>query len=185
MSVPSYVILVSLILGQVAAQDAPSRRPNIVLIMADDLGYECLSCNGSEMYQTPHLDSLAASGMRFQHAHSQPICTPSRVQIMTGIYNNRNYVRFGVLDPQVTTFGNLLRDAGYATCIAGKWQLKGGYAGVKEFGFDRHCLWQLNRRPSRYPNPGLEIDGERKDFKKGEFGPDVVTDYICAFLEER
>ena len=185
MSVPSYVILVSLILGQVAAQDAPSRRPNIVLIMADDLGYECLSCNGSEMYQTPHLDSLAASGMRFQHAHSQPICTPSRVQIMTGIYNNRNYVRFGVLDPQVTTFGNLLRDAGYATCIAGKWQLKGGYAGVKEFGFDRHCLWQLNRRPSRYPNPGLEIDGERKDFKKGEFGPDVVTDYICAYLEER
>lgn len=185
MSVRSYLTLVPLILGQAPAQDAPSRRPNIVLIMADDLGYECLSCNGSQMYQTPHLDALAASGMRFKHAHSQPICTPSRVQIMTGIYNNRNYVRFGFLDPQVTTFGNLLRDAGYATCIAGKWQLKGGYDGVKNFGFDRHCLWQLNRRPSRYPNPGLEIDGERKDFKSGEFGPDVVTDYICAYLEER
>lgn len=179
------ICLSSLFLATLSAQEAPSPRPNIVLIMADDLGYECLRCNGSKMYETPNLDKLAASGMRFENAHSQPICTPTRVQIMTGIYNNRNYVRFGLLDPQVTTFGNLLRNAGYATCIAGKWQLKGGYAGVKKFGFDRHCLWQLNRRPSRYPNPGLEIDGEQKDFKNGEFGPDVVTDYICKFLEEQ
>ncbi|MEE2886649.1 MAG: sulfatase-like hydrolase/transferase [Planctomycetota bacterium] len=185
MAIRIFAILSFLIIAPCAAQEAATPRPNIVLIMADDLGYECLSCNGSKMYETPNLDKLAASGMRFKHAHSQPICTPSRVQIMTGIYNNRNYVRFGYLDPEVTTFGNLLRDAGYATCIAGKWQLKGGYAGVKKFGFDRHCLWQLNRRPSRYPNPGLEIDGEQKDFKNGEFGPDVVTDYICKYLEER
>ena len=162
-----------------------AERPNIVVIMADDMGYENLSCHGSEIYSTPHLDKLAASGMRFENAHSQPICTPSRVQIMTGIYNNRNYVEFGVLDPEEITFGNLLQDAGYHTCIAGKWQLKGGYEGVKNFGFDRHCLWQLNRRPSRYPNPGLEIDGEEKDFKDGEFGPHLVTDYICEFIDEK
>ncbi len=160
-------------------------RPNIIVIMADDMGYECVSANGSKMYQTPHIDALAASGMRFNHAHSQPICTPSRVQIMTGIYNNRNYVKFGLLDPEAVTFGNVLRDAGYNTCIAGKWQLRGGYEGVKKFGFDRHCLWQLTRRPSRYPNPGLEIDGEEKDFKNGEFGPHVVTDYLCEFLTEQ
>ncbi len=159
-------------------------RPNVIVIMADDMGYECVSANGSKMYHTPHLDALAASGMRFEHAHSQPICTPSRVQIMTGIYNNRNYVKFGHLDPEAVTFGNLMKQAGYSTCIAGKWQLEGGYEGVKNFGFDRHCLWQLLRRPSRYPNPGLEIDGEQKDFKNGEFGPYLVNDYLCDFLTE-
>jgi len=160
-------------------------RPNIVMIMADDIGYECLSCNGSSMYETPNLDKLAASGMRFEHAHSQPICTPSRVQIMTGIYNNRNYIRFGLLDPRAVTFGNVMREAGYDTCIAGKWQLEGGMPGPIHFGFDRYCLWQLTRRPSRYPNPGLEIDGREKDFKQGQFGPDIVSDYICSYLEEK
>lgn len=158
-------------------------RPNIVVIMADDIGYECLGCYGSKAYPTPNIDRLAAEGMRFENAHSQPICTPSRVQIMTGIYNNRNYIRFGLLDPNAVTFANILRDAGYQTCIAGKWQLEGGFEGPGKFGFDHYCLWQLTRRPSRYPNPGLEIDGKEVDFKNGEFGPDVVSDYICDFME--
>lgn len=161
------------------------KRPNLVVIMSDDMGFENLSCYGSMVYQTPHIDALAASGMRFLHAHSQPLCTPSRVQIMTGIYNNRNYLRFGILDSAQITFANLLRDAGYATAIGGKWQLEGDYEGVRSFGFDRHCLWQLNRRPSRYPNPGLEIDGERKDFKNGEFGPDIINSYLCDFIRSR
>ena len=113
------------------------------------------------------------------------MCTPSRVQLMTGIYNNRNYLRFGLLDPDSVTFANILRDSGYDTCIAGKWQLEGGFEGPVKFGFDRYCLWQLNRRPNRYANPGFEIDGKEVDFKNGEFGPDVVTDYICKFLEEK
>lgn len=166
-----------------AAGAGEARQPNIVLIMADDIGVECLGCYGSEAYETPHLDALAAGGMRFEHAHSQPICTPSRVQIMTGQYNNRNYIRFGLLDPEAVTFGQLLRDAGYRTCIAGKWQLGGGFGRPRHFGFDRYCLWQLTRRPSRYPNPGLEIDGRECDFKEGQFGPDLVTDYIGEFME--
>ena len=161
-----------------------TKRPNIVLIMADDIGYECLSCYGSTMYETPNIDKLAATGIRFNHAHSQPICTPSRVQIMTGIYNNRNYVRFGVLDPAAKTFGHYMKEAGYKTCVGGKWQLEGGLEGPVKFGFDRYCLWQLTRRPSRYPNPGLEIDGASKDFKDGSFGPDVVVDYIEKFITE-
>ena len=64
--------------------------PNIILIMADDFGYECITANGGESYQTPHLDRLAASGMRFENCHSQPLCTPTRVQLMTGKYNVRN-----------------------------------------------------------------------------------------------
>lgn len=158
-------------------------RPNIVLIMADDMGYECVGANGGESYKTPALDKLAATGMRFTHCYSQPICTPSRVQIMTGIYNSRNYVRFGLLKPQATTFGHLLKRSGYATCIVGKWQLGGGLEAPKKFGFDEHCLWQLSRRPSRYPNPGLEINGKEVDFTTGQYGPDIVSDYLCDFIE--
>lgn len=159
-------------------------RPNVVLIMADDMGYECVGANGGTSYQTPHLDQLANTGLRFTNCHSQPICTPSRVQLMTGIYNHRNYIRFGLLDPQAYTFGHLFRDAGYRTCIAGKWQLEGGFEGPGHFGFDDYCLWQLTRRPSRYPNPGLEINGREQDYTTGEYGPDIVTDHICSFIRD-
>ena len=102
-----------------------AEKPNIVLIMADDMGYECLGSNGSTEYKTPNLDRLAREGLRFNNCYSQPICTPSRVKIMTGKFNSRNYEEFAYLNPNQKTFGNLLQEAGYATCIAGKWQLNG------------------------------------------------------------
>ncbi len=164
------------------AADAPA-RPNIVLIMADDMGYECVGANGSKFYKTPHLDRLASVGMRFEHCYSQPICTPSRVQIMTGRYNARNYVKFGLLHSNEITFGNVMKQAGYATCIVGKWQLKGGFEGPNKFGFDEYCLWQLTRRPCRYPNPGLEINGKTADYTDGQYGPDLVSDYLVDFIK--
>ena len=157
-------------------------KPNIVLIMADDLGYECVGANGGTSYQTPVLDSMAKEGMRFEHCYSQPICTPSRVKLMTGISNIRNYIEFGLLDPKATTFAHLLKKEGYATCVVGKWQLKGGLEGPNNFGFDEYCLWQLNRRPSRFANPGLEVNGKQMDYDKGGYGPDVVSDYACNFI---
>ena len=95
-------------------------RPNVILIMVDDMGYECLSSYGSTSYETPELDKLAANGMQFNHCYSQPLCTPSRVKIMTGKYNFRNYTEFGALHPDERTFGHMMQDAGYTTCIAGK-----------------------------------------------------------------
>src|SRR5690349_19405342 len=77
-----------------AVTAAPPARPNIIVILADDLGYECIGANGGESYQTPHLDTLAAGGMRFDRAYSQPLCTPTRVQLMTGRYNVWNYTSF-------------------------------------------------------------------------------------------
>jgi len=169
-----------------SARAAESRkrdgRPNIVLIMADDLGYETIGANGGTSYRTPVLDRMAERGVRFEHGYAQPLCTPSRVKIMTGICNVRNYVKFGVLDPGETTFAHLLRRAGYATCVVGKWQLKGGFDGPDHFGFDEYCLWQLTRRPGRYPNPGLEINGREVDYTGGEYGPDLVSDYACDFI---
>ncbi|HAW97874.1 MAG TPA: arylsulfatase, partial [Opitutae bacterium] len=83
--------------------------------MADDMGYEALSSNGSESCKSPNLDKLAAEGVRFTNCFSNPICTPSRAKIMTGQYNVRNYVKFGMLDRGQTTFAHQLKAAGYAT----------------------------------------------------------------------
>ena len=113
-------------LGGSAAAAPASRRPNVVLILADDLGYECLGCNGSAAYKTPHLDELARTGARFTHCYSQPLCTPTRVQMMTGRYNFRNYTVFGILRQGEHTFAHMAKDAGYATGVFGKWQLAAG-----------------------------------------------------------
>jgi len=169
--------------GLLASLEKTREKPNIILIMADDLGYECIGANGGTSYETPVLDKMASQSVRFEHCYAQPLCTPSRVKLMTGIYNVRNYINFGILDKNQTTFANLLKQAGYATCVVGKWQLGGGLRGPNHFGFDEYCLWQLNRRPGRYPNPGLEINGKQIDFSNGEYGPDLVSDYVCDFME--
>ncbi len=161
---------------------AVPRKPNIVVILADDLGYECLTANGGQSYQTPVLDKLAETGVRFEHCYAQPVCTPTRVELLTGLYNQRNYIRFGLLDPRAKTFPQLFKQAGYSTCVAGKWQLSGGFEGPAHFGFDEYCLWQLTVRESRYPNPVLERDGQVIRYKNGEYGPDIVSDYLCDFI---
>lgn len=161
---------------------AGGRRPNIVLILVDDIGYECVGANGGQSYRTPVLDGLAAGGMRFEQCHCLPLCTPTRVQLMTGLSNRRNYTRFGHLDPTQKTFANHLRDAGYATCVVGKWQLGNGLEGPGLFGFDEYCLWQLTRRPERYHGPGFEIDGREVDYPDDTYGPDVMNDHALDFI---
>ena len=170
-----------------------SKKPNIILIMADDLGYECLSCYGSQSYKTPVLDALARAGVRFEHCYSQPLCTPSRVKIMTGQYNVRNYTNFGVLDPTQKTFGHLLQGCGYATCVVGKWQLYGSVNQSAEVrgtgslpdqaGFDEHCLWQIMKRGSRYKDPLMIRNGEPVEDFQGKYGPDISCDYALDFID--
>ena len=172
---------------------APCSATNIVLIMADDMGYECVGANGCTSYKTPNLDRLASAGMQFRHCYSQPLCTPSRVQIMTGKYNFRNYEKFEFLNPAEKTFGHLFRDAGYDTLIAGKWQLNGTYSQKpnhddttrpQQFGFQQSYLWHVTDRPQRYKNPVLEKNGAKQSPQEGKYGPDLVTDFICEFLEQ-
>jgi arylsulfatase A len=157
-------------------------QPNVILVMADDFGFECVTANGGESYATPHLDALAAAGMRFEHCHVQPLCTPTRVQLMTGKHNVRNYVSFGVLPRSETTFAHLLKQAGYATAVCGKWQLSTDPDSPRHFGFDESFLWQHTRRPPRYANPGLEADGVPRDFSGGAYGPTLVNDFALDFI---
>jgi len=167
--------------GITASAAAP--KPNVVLVLIDDFGFECVTANGGESYKTPVMDQLAAQGVRLEQVHVQPLCTPTRAALMTGISNKRNYTHFAHLDPSQTTFGNLFKKAGYATCITGKWQLGNGFEGPAHFGFDDYCLWQLVRRPGRYRNPGLEINGQQLDYSKDEYGPDIVSDHALRFIE--
>ncbi|MGC3996329.1 MAG: sulfatase-like hydrolase/transferase [Anaeromyxobacter sp.] len=164
---------------------AASAKPNLVLILADDLGYETVGANGGTSYKTPVLDKLAADGMRFTRCFAQPLCTPTRVQLMTGLYNVRNYIHFGALETSQITFGNLLKKAGYATAIAGKWQLGREVDLPQKFGFDESYLWQHTRRPARYANPGIEHNGKELDFSKGEYGPDLVNDFAIDFITRK
>ncbi|MCB1086718.1 MAG: sulfatase-like hydrolase/transferase [Verrucomicrobiae bacterium] len=176
-----FLLLAIHTVSAVVLQSAES-RPNVILIMADDLGYETIGANGGTSYRTPVLDGLAAGGVRFEHCYVQPLCTPTRVQMMTGAYNVRNYITFGEMDPKLTTFGNLFRDAGYDTAIAGKWQLGQDPGLPAKFGFSEHCLWQHTRRPPRYANPGLEVNGVEKDFPDGEYGPTLVNDFVLDYI---
>ena len=120
----------SIFLGWVAliglAQGAADAPPNIVFILADDVGQEVLGCYGGESYPTPHLDELARTGMKFNHCYSMPVCHPSRITLMTGKYPKRHgQVTWGSFPPkeESATFSNRLLNAGYATGVAGKWQL--------------------------------------------------------------
>ena len=175
-----------------------NRRPNIVLIMSDDLGYEAIGANGGTSYATPVLDGMAGAGIRFENAHVQPLCTPTRVQLMTGKYNFRNYIGFGLIAPDEVTFGHLFSSAGYKTCIAGKWQLhsynppdempeaRSTGQKIEDAGFDEFCVWHphhTEEKGSRYKSPIVYENGEFLENMEGKYGEDVFADYIIDFME--
>ncbi|MEM0895350.1 MAG: sulfatase-like hydrolase/transferase [Verrucomicrobiota bacterium] len=180
-----------------SASASESEKPNIILIMADDLGAEGLGSYGSSVYSSPNLDRMATEGAMFENAYSTPLCTPTRVMIMSGQYPNRtgftalisrsdNTVR---MPRALKTIGNYFQDDGYHTAIAGKWQL--GQFDVypnqpAEHGFDQYCMWKWiynGTKTSRFYSPGIWQDGKSHDGDEDVFGPDVYTDYLLNFIE--
>jgi arylsulfatase A-like enzyme len=168
--------------------------------MADDIGIEGLGCYGGTSYQTPNLDKMAREGILFTHAYAQPLCTPTRVQLMTGKYNHRNWLYFGVLDPNEKTIGHLMSDAGYHTCISGKWQLfsydppdfpgaetrRGKGMKPENSGFDEYTLFHAGHtedKGSRYANPTFLRNGELFENIEGEYGEDLNLQFIIQFMK--
>ncbi|MEP5570115.1 MAG: sulfatase-like hydrolase/transferase [Halioglobus sp.] len=183
------VLLLMASIGSTAALSA-APPPNIILIFSDDVGAETIGAYGGESYQTPQIDELARSGVRFEYAHAQPLCTPSRVKIMTGRYNFRNYDHFGYLDSSEATLAHLLKRAGYSTAVAGKWQLYNNrFQDIQgslpaDAGFDEHLVWQLTNEEagSRFWSPLLNHNGELIQHEAGTFGPDVINDYVLDYI---
>src|ERR1041384_1123967 len=132
---------------------ACAARPNVVLILADDLGWRDLGCTGSSFYETPAADRLASQGMRFAQAYAASnVCSPSRASIMTGKYPARLHTTnfFGgnrrgallppeyrqSLPPEEISLAAAFRKGGYRTAIAGKWHLGGKGSLPSDHGFD-------------------------------------------------
>ncbi len=198
-----FVAVLGIVAGLLSNQ-SKAASPNILLIMADDVGIEGIGCYGATSYRTPHIDRLAIEGIRFTQAYSQPLCTPTRVQLMTGRYNHRNWRCFGILDPQETTFGHAMRDAGYATGIFGKWQLqsydppelpgaqnrRGTGMHPKNAGFDQYALFHAlhtENKGSRYANPTMlegkaGEEGVLKTYP-GRYGEDIWVEKILDFFD--
>jgi arylsulfatase A len=177
--------------GAVPSPGAAPAGPNVILILLDDAGVETVGAYGGD-YRTPRIDALARDGVRFENAHATPLCTPSRVRLLTGRYSFRNYKAFGQLDPAEPTIARLLRQSGYRTAAAGKWQLAGSPldrvpgSTPSQAGFDEWRLW--NTEPDevaagcRYWTPTLDTNGRRQTFP-GHFGPDLVNDFALDFIE--
>jgi arylsulfatase A-like enzyme len=150
-------------------QKVTATPPNIIILLADDLGYGDLSCYGSQSVETPHLDSLAAQGMQFSHFYAgSAVCSPSRASLLTGKYPLRYDIRrhfsdrFEHLPTAAVTLPELLQEKGYHTAHIGKWHLGGlrpqdyearqaGQAanpGPLQHGFD-HSLTSIEGAPIR------------------------------------
>lgn len=164
-------------------------RPNFIFIMADDMGWADLSCYGREDYQTPAIDALAASGIRFTHAYANSaVCTATRVALMTGRYQYR--IPIGLeeplqdrdigLPPAHPTIASLLQGAGYHTALVGKWHLGDlpGYCPLKS-GFDE--FWGIRGGGVDYFTH--ELNGEN-DLWDGETNIER-TGYLTDLLGER
>ncbi len=160
---------------------------NVVIILCDDVGFECFGSYGSEEYYTPRLDTMAEEGIRFTNVHSTPLCTPSRVNLMTGKSNVFNYYDFGVFPREESTFAQHFKSLGYATAVAGKWQLQLEDKGITptDAGFDTYCLWNMPLTSrERYWNPSFDKNGSLIKLPKDSYGPKVVNDFIIEFIKE-
>ena len=182
-----------------ASDTASAAKPNIVLIMADDLGAECLGCYGGTSYDTPNLDRLAASGLRFEHCFALPACSPSRGELLSGRYCFRTGIKHvilpntpGKLDvKRDRTFVQMLAEAGYPTCIAGKWHLCLDFLDnphhVADAGFQDRYLWRLFRDAAvqrHFWNPELWVDDKPADsLGKGKFGDDLFSRHVIEFMQ--
>jgi arylsulfatase A len=180
-----FLILLAAVLSP-AVLGMAAERPNILLMMADDLGYECLGAYGGRSYRTPHLDALAEGGLCFDNCFSTPKCSPSRVTILTGRYTVRTTMRWGHIPANEITFGHVLQQAGYATALAGKWQL-GRIVDdpdrVQRFGFQQSAVWAWHEGP-RYWQPMIYRNDKRMTGIKDRYGPDVYTDFLIEFMEQ-
>ncbi|MEP3900764.1 MAG: sulfatase-like hydrolase/transferase [Rhodopirellula bahusiensis] len=188
------------VLCSAAEPSSVTPPPNILMIYADDLGYEALNCYGGLDFATPNLNAMAAEGVRFDRAYASPVCTPSRVSLLTGLYTFR-HSHLGVLPvhqgtrqkvdfAKMPTFAQLVRANGYATSVTGKWQLATLEVWpnhIREAGFDSWCVWQIWRdgeKTLRHWNPTFNQDGRVREDIAQRFGPDVLVEYVIDQMTE-
>lgn len=167
-------------------------QPNIVLIMADDLGRECLQCYGGESYETPNIDILAAAGTRFEVCYATPMCSPTRVMLMTGRYSFRNYTAWAKMDFDGPTIAKSMKSAGYDTAIFGKWHLGGWESapyGPTKAGFDQFATFdyeQVVREGGEIGNQfwKTKVWENGRNFRLDGYGPKFYREHALKFIRD-
>ncbi len=190
-----------------AGADHPERPPNIVFIMADDLGYAELGAYGQAKIRTPNLDRFAAEGMRFtQHYTSAPVCAPARCSLMTGRHGGHAYVRdnFEIgewdsyrgqlpLKDDLVTIAEVMKAKGYVTGAFGKWGLgeTGSEGDPLNQGFDRYFGFNCQRHAHNlYPrylddDSGKRVlEGNDRGLTGKQYGPQVIADELLKFIRQ-
>jgi arylsulfatase A-like enzyme len=193
----------------------PDGKPNLIFILADDLGYGELGCYGQSLIQTPHLDRMAREGLRFTQFYAgATVCAPSRSVLMTGQHHGRTRVRGNAgagrplaqaLRAEDVTVARVLQDAGYATALAGKWGLGnvgGAECGLpRKHGFDaffgylnqHHAhnhfpdfLWR-NEEKVKLPNKVVPVGGEGGGYatEAVQYADDLIADEALKFVSEK
>ena len=192
--------------GHAASAREPSIKPNVIFILADDLGYGDLGCYGQQRIKTPHIDRLAREGMRFTDFYAgSTVCAPSRCVLMTGYHTGHCLIRGNArvpLRPEDLTVAEVFHTAGYATALCGKWGLgEEGSTGVPtRQGFDFFFGYLNQHHAHNYYPAHLYRNDERIPLKnvvpgKGEFGggvasekiqyaPDLITAEALAWIEQ-
>jgi len=184
-SLPIAVLsLIVCVLGLVArAADATPAKPNIIFILADDWGLDRTGCYGADTFKTPHLDALAAGGLRFQTCYATPYCGPTRAELMTGRYPFRTGALGNGLAASVDPkreFGlpAMLRQTGYATALAGKWRQMTG--DLREWGFDE---WMTDPSPAGWSwEKSYLKNGQEVKLDAEVYCPDVFHEFAIDFI---
>lgn len=173
-------------------------RPNVVYILADDLGYGDLSCYGQKKLSTPNIDRLASEGIKFtDHYSGNTVCSPSRAVLMTGQPTGKCYIRGNVyknmggekvcaLDPDWTTLPELFKAAGYATGAYGKWGLgvtnEKGDENPLTHGFDEFCGWKNQMIAHTYYPSSYILNGEEVPLGGQTYVHDIIMDKAFDFI---
>jgi arylsulfatase A len=179
------VSIVSCLSGTLGAETiAPAPCPNVILILSDDVGLGDIGCYGGP-FQTPHIDSLARGGMRFEYCYSTPLCGPSRCQLLTGRYPfrtglNSNQSHNAVDPSREIMIPTVLKKAGYVTASVGKWgQI---CLGPGEWGFDEYLVFPGSGRYWREQTTRYTVNGKQQDLPEGTYLPDVMHQFVVDFI---
>ena len=190
------VVVLGFLLPSVACgQEKKKAKPNIVVILADDLGFSDLGCYGGEI-KTPHLDKLAKNGLRFTQFYNTPRCCPSRAALLTGLYSHQAGIGNmtgdqklpgyrGNLNEKCLTIAQVLRLVGYRTLMVGKWHL--GVPGPVAHGFDDYFGLLGGFDSFWNPGPYVRLPKDRSQRKYEEskfFATDAFTDHALDFLAD-
>ena len=165
-----------------------ANKPNVILILADDVGYEALGCYGGESYPTPNLDALAKGGLQAMHCYSMPVCHPTRIAVLTGRYPvNVNSPKWGTFPAKLEkrTIAHAMKAAGYSTVVTGKWQLtllRDDPLQPHRMGFDEYSVFGWHEG-ARYHEPMIYENGKVNEAARKQFGPDVYREFIESFID--